>query len=61
VTHCPPRDFQPMKANMGILPELPPQPGRTGKRERAALYAERAMRVLDEFLAGVAGASSEKS
>ena len=59
VTHCPPRDFQPMKANMGILPELdpaiavpPPGQRKLGKRDRAKLYAARAMAALDAALAG---------
>ena len=45
-------DFQPMKANMGLLPDLPPlQDGRRkrGKRERAALHAERALAALDNL------------
>ncbi len=46
VTHAPLKDFQPMKANFGILPPLPGKPPR-GKRERAAAYAERALRDLD--------------
>ncbi|MGN0536893.1 MAG: methylenetetrahydrofolate--tRNA-(uracil(54)-C(5))-methyltransferase (FADH(2)-oxidizing) TrmFO [Acutalibacteraceae bacterium] len=40
-------DFQPMGANMGILPALisPPR----DKRERAAAYAQRALNTLDDF------------
>ena len=45
VTHAPLEDFQPMKANFGILPPLEGKPIR-GKRERAAAYAERALRDL---------------
>ena len=42
VTHADLKDFQPMKANFGILPPLKPG-SNTGKRERARLYAERAL------------------
>ena len=35
--------FQPMKANFGLLPELEAGPRRTGKREKHALLAERAL------------------
>jgi len=41
-------EFQPMKANFGLLPELPNPP--RGKPERNRAYAERALRDLDEFL-----------
>ncbi len=44
ITHAELRDFQPMKANFGILPALP-SPGK-GKRERAAQYASRALQDL---------------
>lgn len=47
ITHASPADFQPMKANFGILPPLEEaRGGRKGKRERAAHYAKRA---LDDF------------
>jgi methylenetetrahydrofolate--tRNA-(uracil-5-)-methyltransferase len=52
VTHAAEADFQPMKANYGILPAL----GDTsikGKRQRAAAYSQRALENLDEFLNGV--------
>lgn len=49
VTHADLKDFQPMKSNFGILPPLE-SAAKAGKRERAALYAERAARALDEFL-----------
>jgi methylenetetrahydrofolate--tRNA-(uracil-5-)-methyltransferase len=44
VTHADQRDFQPMKANFGILPPLenPPQ----GKRERAQGYSARAIQAM---------------
>ena len=40
VTHAEPKHFQPMKANFGILPELPNRI--KSKRERYAAYADRA-------------------
>jgi methylenetetrahydrofolate--tRNA-(uracil-5-)-methyltransferase len=41
--------FQPMKANFGILPPLEDS-ARLGKRQRAAAYAERAVRDLETIL-----------
>jgi methylenetetrahydrofolate--tRNA-(uracil-5-)-methyltransferase len=49
VTHAEMKDFQPMKANFGILPPLETE-GKMGKRERGSAYAERAARELEEFL-----------
>lgn len=51
VTHADLKDFQPMKANLGILPPLD-TPSRLGKRERAAIYAERALADLTLALSG---------
>ncbi len=48
VTHASLADFQPMKANFGILPPLEKRLKR--KRERAVAYVERAMKDLAEFL-----------
>jgi methylenetetrahydrofolate--tRNA-(uracil-5-)-methyltransferase len=45
ITNSDLKDFQPMKANFGILPPLE-GPGKTGKRERGRLYAERALADL---------------
>src|SRR5687768_10182084 len=45
VTHADLKDFQPMKANFGILPPLE-NTARTGKRERGKLHAERALADL---------------
>jgi tRNA:m(5)U-54 methyltransferase len=45
-----PTHFQPMKANLGLLPELPDPP--RGKAERRAAYAARAGAALESFLAG---------
>jgi methylenetetrahydrofolate--tRNA-(uracil-5-)-methyltransferase len=49
ITHTALKDFQPMKANFGILPPLVPTP-RLGKRERAKLFAERAQVDLKAFI-----------
>lgn len=50
ITRCPMDDFQPMKANMGILPPLETD-RRLGKRERARAHAERSAEALTEWLA----------
>lgn len=51
ITNASPADFQPMKANFGILPPLEELPrGRRGKRDRAAAYTERAARDFDMFI-----------
>ncbi len=47
VTHAEPADFQPMKANYGILPPLENPP--RGKRDRARAYSERALSQLHAF------------
>ncbi len=45
------KDFQPMKANFGLLPPLSVKiRGRRAKRVRAQAYAERAQRVLEEII-----------
>ncbi|HUH98492.1 MAG TPA: methylenetetrahydrofolate--tRNA-(uracil(54)-C(5))-methyltransferase (FADH(2)-oxidizing) TrmFO [Anaerolineales bacterium] len=49
VTHADLKDFQPMKANFGILPPLENTEGR-GKRERAKGFADRALADLESFL-----------
>jgi methylenetetrahydrofolate--tRNA-(uracil-5-)-methyltransferase len=48
ITHAEPDDFQPMKANMGILPELA-DPVRN-KRARYAAYADRAQTNMKDYL-----------
>ena len=48
VTHADPKDFQPMKANFGIMPEL--DPPLRNKRARYERYAARALEALDGFL-----------
>jgi methylenetetrahydrofolate--tRNA-(uracil-5-)-methyltransferase len=45
ITHADPKDFQPMKANFGILPPLENAP--RGKRERYQAFSRRALRDLD--------------
>ena len=49
ITHADLKDFQPMKANFGILPALELEK-KTGKRERGQLYADRAANVLNAYL-----------
>jgi methylenetetrahydrofolate--tRNA-(uracil-5-)-methyltransferase len=52
ITHASPRDFQPMKANLGILPPLD-EPGLRGngsRRARAGFYAKRALQDLKAYL-----------
>jgi methylenetetrahydrofolate--tRNA-(uracil-5-)-methyltransferase len=46
ITHAPPERFQPMKANLGILPPLADGKKRN-RRERARVYAERAGEDFD--------------
>jgi methylenetetrahydrofolate--tRNA-(uracil-5-)-methyltransferase len=48
ITHADLKDFQPMKANFGILPPLD-TPQRTDKRQRARLYAERSAAMMEAF------------
>ena len=51
VTHADLKDFQPMKANFGILPIMHFRP-KSGKRERGQLYATRALTDLELALSG---------
>lgn len=48
ITHAGESDFQPMKANFGIMPALE-QPIK-GKRKRAKAYAHRSLEALNAFL-----------
>ncbi|MDP1546099.1 MAG: methylenetetrahydrofolate--tRNA-(uracil(54)-C(5))-methyltransferase (FADH(2)-oxidizing) TrmFO [Anaerolineales bacterium] len=50
VTHADLKDFQPMKANFGILPPLELENKKIGKRERGQAYAERAAKTLETYL-----------
>ncbi len=49
ITHASLKDFQPMKANFGILPELGLEK-KIGKREKGQAYADRAAQALDNYL-----------
>jgi len=54
VTNASLKDFQPMKANFGILPPLANAlDQKTGRRERGQLYADRAANVLDKYITSV--------
>jgi methylenetetrahydrofolate--tRNA-(uracil-5-)-methyltransferase len=48
ITHAEPNNFQPMKANMGILPQMEEQI--RGKANRYAAYAERAQQEMSAYL-----------
>jgi len=50
ITHADPADFQPMKANFGIVPPLSSNK-KMNKRQRAQAYSERAMLDLRQFTA----------
>ncbi len=52
ITHADLKDFQPMKANFGILPQLELDK-KTGKRERGQLYADRAANALANYMTPV--------
>ncbi len=49
ISHADMRDFQPMKANFGILPPVSAK----GKRERAKIYAQLANSSLENYLSEV--------
>lgn len=49
ITHAEAETFQPMKANMGLLPDLPTRVRR--KLDRYGAYAARAQRDMDDYLA----------
>jgi methylenetetrahydrofolate--tRNA-(uracil-5-)-methyltransferase len=54
ITHADAADFQPMKANFGILPPLEDiGKGRRNKRQRAEAYVGRALSDLDQTLSTV--------
>jgi methylenetetrahydrofolate--tRNA-(uracil-5-)-methyltransferase len=58
VTHAEPNDFQPMKANFGIMPPL--EPHIKDKRVRYQGYVTRALAHLDQMMAE-AGITTEKA
>lgn len=51
VTHADPKHFQPMKANFGILPDLPERV--KSKRDRYGAYADRAIDALNVSINGL--------
>lgn len=55
VTHADPDNFQPMKANMGLLPELQPETGEQirGKANRYTAYAKRAQSDFSAYLRAI--------
>jgi methylenetetrahydrofolate--tRNA-(uracil-5-)-methyltransferase len=56
ITHADAADFQPMKANFGILPSLDTAgKGRRNKRQRAEAYVQRALADLTETLSSIEG------
>lgn len=59
ITHADPDDFQPMKANMGLLPELEPRV--RNKRARYAAYAVRAETEMAAYLEAMAFEPLERS
>ena len=58
VTHADLKDFQPMKANFGILPPLE-LTSKIGKRERGSAYANRALTDLGQMLSIEVGKDAE--
>lgn len=52
VTHASASDFQPMKANFGILPPLE-NGARLGRRFRAQAYSQRGLQDLDTYLSKI--------
>ena len=48
ISSAPTENFQPMGANMGILPDLPEQI--RGKQEKYQAYADRGMAALEQYL-----------
>lgn len=54
ITQANPVDFQPMKANFGLLPAIEfEHDRRLGRRERAQLFSQRSLMHLSEFLKGI--------
>src|SRR5690242_17930847 len=56
ISHGPPDNFQPMNANLGLLPPL--QPPVRKKEERHQRLLARALASMDRFAAGVKGEGS---
>jgi methylenetetrahydrofolate--tRNA-(uracil-5-)-methyltransferase len=57
ITHASAANFQPMKANFGVLPALETieKWGQGGKRERARAYMQRSLEDLETFLENIRG------
>jgi methylenetetrahydrofolate--tRNA-(uracil-5-)-methyltransferase len=53
VTHADPQDFQPMKANYGILPPLDASRAPRGKRDRYKAFTQRALEVMSATTRGL--------
>jgi methylenetetrahydrofolate--tRNA-(uracil-5-)-methyltransferase len=51
VSHADPRHYQPTNITFGIMPPPEAPGGRTRKADRKAATSERALRVLDEWMA----------
>jgi methylenetetrahydrofolate--tRNA-(uracil-5-)-methyltransferase len=49
ITHGAPADYQPMKANFGILPPLDVK-SKMNKRQRSAAYSGRAIRDMNQYI-----------
>jgi methylenetetrahydrofolate--tRNA-(uracil-5-)-methyltransferase len=56
VTSADPRHFQPMKANLGLLPALP-APAPRARKERARLLSRRSAEELERYLLSEEGTS----
>ena len=50
ITNSDLKDFQPMKANFGILPAIENGVGRINKRQRAAYRSQKALHDLDAYI-----------
>ena len=50
VTHASAVDFQPMKANFGLLPPMIGEPVIKDKRKRYQAYSDRALKDLANFI-----------
>jgi methylenetetrahydrofolate--tRNA-(uracil-5-)-methyltransferase len=61
VTHASPADFQPMKANFGILPQLDTSQRPRNKRKRAAAYVHRALADLEIYMQEVIYGGNERN
>ena len=59
ITHAEPKEFQPMKANFGILPPLNP-PVRN-KKQRYRAYAERSLKALEPMLQEIREEMNERT